>query len=384
MEVEGFKPPQEEVVPVRRSARTHRAPERLCQDVEVEEHSLGDLNEPANYNAIILDPESDKWLDVMNAEMQSMKDNQVWCLVDLLPPNAHLVSKGYTQTYEVDYEETFSPVADIRAIRIFIAIAAFYDYEIWQMDVKSAFLNGYLNEEIYMVQPKCFVDPNHSRKVGSIIYAVSYTRPDVTGNPEVELRVDCYCDAGFETDRDDIKSQTGYVFVLNGGAVNWKAPSKVLLMCSPNSHENHKMNIRLPQLTRLSLYRSTSLSESFSPYQNMSEAMDQLVNMEVEAEIIKCLMAAKYVRKRSLDSRSARNNNATDGIDIGMSNVPANDDDVAKTTYSAKASSKRRHVHSHRCNVVSSSTSSRPLYVGDNSSSPINNSNGQPDRPSSK
>ncbi|GKD58273.1 retrotransposon protein, putative, ty1-copia subclass [Tanacetum coccineum] len=70
-----------------------------------------------------------EWIDAMNAEMQSMKDNQVWCLVDL-PPNARLVAKGYTQTYGVDYDETFSPVADIRTIRILIAIAAFYDYEI--------------------------------------------------------------------------------------------------------------------------------------------------------------------------------------------------------------------------------------------------------------
>ncbi|GJX63509.1 retrotransposon protein, putative, ty1-copia subclass [Tanacetum coccineum] len=55
-------------------------------------------------------------------------------------------TKGYTQTPGIDYEETFSHVADIRAIRILIAIAAFYDYEIWQMDVKTAFLNGYLRE----------------------------------------------------------------------------------------------------------------------------------------------------------------------------------------------------------------------------------------------
>ncbi|GKA73140.1 retrotransposon protein, putative, ty1-copia subclass [Tanacetum coccineum] len=77
---------------------------------------------------------------------------------------ARLIAKGFTQTYRVNYEEMFSHVANIRAIRILIAIAAFYDYEIWQMDVKTAFLNGYLDEDIYMVQPEGFVDPNHPRK----------------------------------------------------------------------------------------------------------------------------------------------------------------------------------------------------------------------------
>nr|GEW57518.1 retrotransposon protein, putative, Ty1-copia subclass [Tanacetum cinerariifolium] len=78
---------------------------------------------------------------------------------------ARLVAKGYTQFYGDDYEETFLPVADIRAIRILISVAALYDYEIWQMHVKIAFLNGYLDEDIYMVQPDGFVDPNHPRKV---------------------------------------------------------------------------------------------------------------------------------------------------------------------------------------------------------------------------
>ncbi|GJV44350.1 retrotransposon protein, putative, ty1-copia subclass [Tanacetum coccineum] len=69
MEVEGFKPPQVEVIPIRRSVRTHRAPNRLCLNVEADEHSLGDLNEPTSYKAAMLDPESKKWLDAMNAEI---------------------------------------------------------------------------------------------------------------------------------------------------------------------------------------------------------------------------------------------------------------------------------------------------------------------------
>nr|GFD28052.1 hypothetical protein [Tanacetum cinerariifolium] len=107
------------------------------------EHELGDLGEPANYKATLLDPESEKWLNAMNVEMQSIKDNEVWILVEL-PPNGKTVG-----------------IADIRAIRILIAIAAYYDYEIWQMDVKTAFLNGYLNEEVYMEQPEGFVNPKY-------------------------------------------------------------------------------------------------------------------------------------------------------------------------------------------------------------------------------
>ncbi|GKG09368.1 hypothetical protein Tco_0338114 [Tanacetum coccineum] len=57
------------------------------------------------------------------------------------------------------------------------------------------------------------------------------------GNPEVELRVDCYCDARFETDRDDIKSQTGYVFVLNKGAVDWKSSKQSTTVMSTTEAE---------------------------------------------------------------------------------------------------------------------------------------------------
>ena len=124
----------------------------------------------------------------MKSEMQSMYDNQVWTLIDPtdglktigckwvskrktdMDGNVHtftarLVTKAFRQTHDIDYDETFSPVAMLKSIQILLAIAAYYDYEIWQMDVKIAFLNGNLLENVYMTQPKGFVNPKNSGKI---------------------------------------------------------------------------------------------------------------------------------------------------------------------------------------------------------------------------
>ena len=77
---------------------------------------------------------------------------------------ARLVVKGFKQIQGVDYDETFLPVAMLKSIRILLAIATFYDYEIWQMDFKTAFLNGNLSEDVYMIQPEGFVDPTNAKK----------------------------------------------------------------------------------------------------------------------------------------------------------------------------------------------------------------------------
>ncbi|GJU82702.1 hypothetical protein Tco_1285067 [Tanacetum coccineum] len=114
MEIEGFEQPQEEVVPIRRSARTHRASDRLCLNVEVDERSLGDLNKPNNYKAAILDPKSDKWVDAMNSEIQSINDNQVWCLVDL-PPNCASTPEEVKHMQNVPYASAVGSI--IYAVR---------------------------------------------------------------------------------------------------------------------------------------------------------------------------------------------------------------------------------------------------------------------------
>ncbi|GJT68424.1 retrotransposon protein, putative, ty1-copia subclass [Tanacetum coccineum] len=231
--------PQSDINPIRRSTRTRRPTDRLCLYVNAEEHELGDLGELANYKAALLDPESDKWLNAINAEMQSMKDNKVWELVDLPPDEktvghkwlfkkktdmdgavhtykARLVAKGFTQTLGINYEETFSPVSNIRAIRILIAIVAYYDYKIWQMDVKTAFLNEYLNKEVYMEQPEGFVSqkyPNRVCKLKRSIYGLKQASRQWNKRFDDEIKK-----FGFSQNRDEpcvyVKASGSYVTFL--------------------------------------------------------------------------------------------------------------------------------------------------------------------------
>jgi hypothetical protein len=171
---------------LRKSTRSRAIPEWYNNPVLTV--MLLDNSELANYEEAMMSPDSGKWLEAMKSELRSMSENQVWTLVD--PPSdrkaieckwifkkktdadgnvtvykARLVKKGVRQVQGVDYDETFSLVAMFKSIRILLAIVAFYDYEIWQMDVKTAFLNGNTDEELYMMQPEGFVDPKDADKV---------------------------------------------------------------------------------------------------------------------------------------------------------------------------------------------------------------------------
>ena len=84
-------------------------------------------------------------------------------MIVLLSTNLKLSQKDFQQVQGVDYDEIFSLVSILKSVRIMLEIATFY--EIWQMDVKTAFLNGFLEEELYMMQPEGFVDPKGANKI---------------------------------------------------------------------------------------------------------------------------------------------------------------------------------------------------------------------------
>ncbi|KAK1644404.1 hypothetical protein QYE76_062209, partial [Lolium multiflorum] len=349
----------------RRSTRERATPDWYdhCLNVMIVDNNDED---PATYEEAMMSPDSNKWQEAMKSEMGSMYDNKVWTLVDLPDSRkavenkwifkrktdadgnitvykARLVAKGFRQIQGVDYDETFSPVAKLKSVRILLAIATFFDYEIWQMDVKTAFLNGDIEEELYMVQPKGFVDPKNADKVcklqrsiyglkqasrswnrrfdkvikdfgfiqchgeaciykkvsgSSVAFLILYVDDILLIGNDIELlssvkgylnnsfsmkdlgeasyilgikiyrdrsrrliglsqstyldkilkkfRMDesdqelvvtSYTDASWNTDPDDSKSQSGYVFILNGAAVSWASSKQCTVAKSSTESE---------------------------------------------------------------------------------------------------------------------------------------------------
>lgn len=141
------------------------------------------VNEPQSYNEAINSSQRDEWMTAMQREYNSLVENKVWRLVER-PKNhnvvkckwvfkakcdasgnfqqykARLVARGFTQKEGVDYYDTFSPVVRHSTMRLLFSIANEYDLEIDHIDVNTAFLNGDLNETIYMEQPEGFCKNN--------------------------------------------------------------------------------------------------------------------------------------------------------------------------------------------------------------------------------
>ncbi|GKD08553.1 retrovirus-related pol polyprotein from transposon TNT 1-94, partial [Tanacetum coccineum] len=88
---------------------------------------------------------------------------------------ARLVAQGYNQQEGIDYDETYAPVARLESIRILLAYACALDLKLFQMDVKSAFLNNFINEEVYVAQPPGFINfakPNHVYRLKKVLYGL--------------------------------------------------------------------------------------------------------------------------------------------------------------------------------------------------------------------
>ncbi|GKA59734.1 retrovirus-related pol polyprotein from transposon TNT 1-94 [Tanacetum coccineum] len=149
-------------------------------------------NEPTSYREAVTSLEGHHWKEAIKSEIDSILQNHTWELVDLPPGctplgykwifkkkmkadgtidkyKARLVIKGYRQREGLDYFDNYLPVKRITSIRMVLAITALRNLEVHQMDVKTAFLNGDLEEEIYMNQPEGFIAPGQESKVYRLV-----------------------------------------------------------------------------------------------------------------------------------------------------------------------------------------------------------------------
>lgn len=154
--------------------------------------------ESITYKEAITHKDQQKWKTAMNAEMDALRQQEVWNLEPLpagrVPISAkwvykikrtsegsierykaRLVARGFTQRKGIDYEETFAPVSKMTSLRTFLSIAAFEGFSVHQMDVNSAYLNGLIDVDIYMTQPEGYVSekfPNHVCKLRKGLYGL--------------------------------------------------------------------------------------------------------------------------------------------------------------------------------------------------------------------
>lgn len=187
--------------PSERQAQRVRKPSQKVKDNQIpvselempEVHTLSMMEEPKTYQQAMEQPQI--WVPSMEEEINAHKKNNTWTLVGK-PKNAHVLSgkwvyinktnaegevirhksrwvvKGFEQIYRIDYDETFSPVTKITALRLILAIVAFLGLHIHQMDFVTAFLNGEIKEDIYVVQPTGFERGDWVCKLNRALYGL--------------------------------------------------------------------------------------------------------------------------------------------------------------------------------------------------------------------
>ncbi|GJR62690.1 hypothetical protein Tco_1504852 [Tanacetum coccineum] len=212
-------------------------------------------------------------------------------------------SKGLYSILRGLYEETFSPF-NISSYKILIAKPRTMDYEKWLMDTKPPSYGHHFRRKSIMDQPRDFVNPKYPN----------------------HLRVSCYTDAGYLTDADNLKSQTGYVFVLNGGAVDWKSTKQSIFA----THQQMSEILKKTLLLMSSKEAGTSTRPSFSPgssrsAQNLGKA--ECSNCKFLAEKIKTLEARIRILEGQLEMERHPENHTLESAAIlheiynGMGNL---------------------------------------------------------------
>ena len=161
-----------------------------------EHYSFISSIDPMKVEEALHDPD---WVNAMHEELHNFERNQVWTLVEkpdekhnvigtkwvfrnkkdedgqVVCNKAPLVAQGYTQVEGMDYGETYAPVTRLESIHILLAYANHHDISLYQMDIKSAFLNGEIEEEVYVKQPPGFVNPkkpDHVYKLHKALYGL--------------------------------------------------------------------------------------------------------------------------------------------------------------------------------------------------------------------
>ncbi|KAG5673869.1 hypothetical protein PVAND_003879 [Polypedilum vanderplanki] len=152
-------------------------------------------SEPRTYKQAIQSEDKDKWIAAMDQEIKSLCDNDAWCLVDLpvgrkavgskwvfkkkedqegniIEYKARLVAQGYSQKYGEDYDEVFAPVTRSSTFRLLLAVSGRRKYYVKQFDIKTAFLNGELKEEIYLKQPPGYEINNQVLRLKKSLYGL--------------------------------------------------------------------------------------------------------------------------------------------------------------------------------------------------------------------
>ncbi|KAK1649920.1 hypothetical protein QYE76_067725 [Lolium multiflorum] len=183
--------------------------------------------------------EDSDWVEAMHEELNNFKRNKVWTLVkkpkecrnvigtkwifknkqdefgNIVRNKARLVAQGFSQVEGIDFGETYAPVARLESIRILLAYASHHNFKLQQMDVKSAFLNGPLHEEVYVKQPPGFEDlnfPNHVYKLDKALYGLKQA-PRAWYEHLKELLVDRGFDVGLIDPTLFTKRVNGELFV---------------------------------------------------------------------------------------------------------------------------------------------------------------------------